>query len=759
MFEYLFKYPATVWQNAKLVFESRWPVEVLIALFAVGTVVLLVILFRQSIKASRKSVLAILQISLLLLGLTMLWRPALLTEQMVPGENTVSFLVDTSQSMSTQDVNGESRIRAAQSLLLNKNLNNSDWFESSFYSLSQNLSVLDPVDALTANDNQTALIDGVSNVLEGVGDSTLAAVVLLSDGANNVGSIDSDWWQQVKASGVPVHTVGFGQPVGQNDLELRDVFIDDIANVNSVMSARLHITHNGISAARIRVHQGSQLLLAQNIQLDLSLAESVHRIELNSGVEGVRELRFSLEALDDSAQPFAEENTANNVQTRVQHVMNKPKRILYVEGEPRWEYKFIRRALSEQGSVELVSLLRTSANKFFRQGVQNASELSEGFPLERDSLFAYDAIIIGSLDAAELSVEQQVNLRDFVSIRGGSLLMLAGRKGLSDGGWGRSVVASTLPSLLSPRADGSTYIRNRASVSITLQGERTPWLNLAEQADENKLAWLSLPELADWQSVGEVKPGASTLLELQTPRGREPLLLWPRYGQGSSAILASSGTWRWQMRMPSENLWHQQFWQQLLSQLVNTALPRVSIEIENQVVRDQNEINVTVNAREANFEPVLGGELQAVLVSPSGEQSSVSLSADVNTLGRFVASVATPEDGPYSIQLYAQPRGEAMADVQSFSAVRYFMKESGTAETFASSQQQGFLQRLASETGGQYLDASGLEADQLIDVLSLQNAGITREQYLPVWNMPLLFILLILGKLLEWWLRLRWKRL
>jgi len=111
----------------------------------------------------------------------------------------------------------------------------------------------------------------------------------------------------------------------------------------------------------------------------------------------------------------------------------------------------MRRALSSVSGLELVSLLRTSPNKLYRQGVKDASELQDGFPVTREALFAYDALIIGSLEAAYLSPEQQRNIQDFVRVRGGTLLMLAGKNGLADGGWARSPVAQALPAGLDGR--------------------------------------------------------------------------------------------------------------------------------------------------------------------------------------------------------------------------------------------------------------------------------------------------------------------
>jgi len=407
--------------------------------------------------------------------------------------------------------------------------------------------------------------------------------------------------------------------------------------------------------------------------------------------------------------------------------------------------------------IELVSLLRTSPNKFYRQGVNSAQELADGFPTSREVLFAYDAIIIGSLEAAELSSEQQANLRDFVSERGGSLLMLAGQHGLGDGGWGRSAVAAALPAKLNSNSNARDYERLRVTVQPTTQGLRTPWLRLDEDDAANADAWSQLPEVNDVQTIGVVKPGSTTLLSTNLDAQLTPLLVWHRYGQGQSFILGTSGTWRWQMGLPAENQWHEVFWQQLTSQLVAGSLPQLSIDDTKAVYRDTTDIPITVTARQADFQPLSDGELSVNVTTPSGQEILTSLIADIDQPGRFIGSIAATEDGPYAISMTAPMTGEAQAANEGSGVQKWLLKESGTAEQFDTGLHREFLQRISDATGGRYLDAA--DKDQLAQVLTLQNAGITREDRLPLWNMPALFLLLIIAKAIEWLLRLKWKRL
>jgi len=756
MFEFFLKYPSSTWRHADFVWTSGWPVAGLLLCLLIAIIIIGVTLFRQQLSAPKRFTLGMLQFVALALGLAMLWKPALRIELMQAGENSVAYLLDTSKSMLSDDGGNVSRIEDAASLLKDERLIKNDLFDASVYSVADNLTVLNlPLTDLAVSVENTgdrsAIATSLSDVLESVNDQALAAVVVLSDGADNASELSSEWWQVIKAAGVPVHTVGFGKTVVANDVELSDVFMDGQAGENTSVSARLRIVHNGHTTVRVRVEAGDELLHAQNLELDPAQSESTHSIEFSSGDAGVRDLQFSLSTSGDEA------NTINNAQQRILNVADNPKRVLYVEGEPRWEYKFIRRALHSFNDVEVVSLLRTSPNKFYRQGVQSAEELVDGFPKTREALFKYSAIIIGSLEAAELSTEQQANLRDFVSERGGSLLMIAGRQGLGDGGWGRSAVAAALPVKLTSKTNARDYERTRVSAQPTTQGLRTPWLRLATSDDENALVWSQLPELNDVQPVGDVKPGSTVLLATQTGARSSPLLVWHRYGQGQSYVLGTSGTWRWQMSLPAENQWHELFWQQLLSHLTAGSLPQLSVDNAQGVYRDTDNIPIAVTARAADFQPLESGELVVNVTTPSGLQKPVRLTADIDQPGRFVGSVEATEDGPYAVAVSSPNSGEAHLPATDLGIQRWWVKESGTAEQFDTGLHREFLQRVSAATGGRYLDAAN--KDELAEVLSSQNAGITREELLPLWNMPLLFVLMFVAKMVEWLLRLRWKRL
>jgi len=149
--------------------------------------------------------------------------------------------------------------------------------------------------------------------------------------------------------------------------------------------------------------------------------------------------------------------------TRLVDVSADKRRILYVEGEPRWEYKFIRRAEDGDHGIQIVSMLRTTENKIYRQGIADPSELADGFPAKAEDLFKYQAIIIGSVEAGYFTPVQQELLREFVDKRGGGLLFLGGRFALSEGGWPASSLADLFPTFLPRKRARSIAMPRRCS--------------------------------------------------------------------------------------------------------------------------------------------------------------------------------------------------------------------------------------------------------------------------------------------------------
>ena len=748
LFELLFKYSRATFDQGQFVFASGWPIWLLVAasLAAMLGVVYSLVLRRDSLTTGKLIALATIQVAMVTLVLFLFWQPALLSDRLRAEDNAVALLLDTSASMSYGEAE-ESRLQQAVVALNNGVLEElASSLETRLYAFAEDSTKIDSFELVPPPGTATHLGEAVLAVLREARSSALGAVVVISDGADNSDELDSAQFAEIASFGVPVHTVGVGRESIPEDIELQSVSMTTQVMAGSRVSSQLSIRHAGSGVARLKIYDGATILASEDLVLPNRDGVTTHWVDFDIGAAGVKDLSFVLDTV------AGERNTINNAQYRVLEVPEDRRSILYIEGEPRWEYKFIRRALEEDSPLSLASLLRTTPNKFYRQGIEGPNELENGFPQDRETLFSYDALIIGSYEAAALTPEQQENIRAFVSERGGSLLMLAGLRGLADGGWGNSVVAEALPALL-PNIEAATFNRWPAKAILTKEGEASLLTRLDSDRDANIARWAEMPDIADFQYLEDLKPGAVALLEADVQGTPHPLLVQQRYGLGNAYILATSGTWRWQMQLPSEDMRHETFWRQILHALASSAPHAVVVSAEQLFYGDENEVRLRAEVRDREFVPVANADVTLSVISAgSGAPDVLTMLPLPGEPGQYEVMIQATETGMYRFEAEASLGDDVLGSARF--AVR---RASGIAEHFQIQQNRFLLENLASLTGGQYFALDDLEA--LPEVIRFSDAGIIETEILDLWNMPIFFMLLILFKAGEWVLRLYWGRL
>ena len=746
VFEFLFKYPPTVFRKGDFVLASGWPVWLLI-LLVLGAGAGLAWHLRKHqgwLDGKRPFVVWGLQFASVALVLFLLWRPAISIQSLRSQQNVVAVVLDTSRSMALGE--GEkTRLQLAWEALDSGVIDElKEKFRVRLYAFSGGLHRLESLEKLPDAGNATRIGESVAAVLRESAALPLGAVVLLSDGADNTGAFDRGLMAEIRKRNVPVHTVGVGREEIPGDLELAEVTVPLRALPNSQLNAQVAIRHSGEDErkTRLTVRDGSTILGSKEITL--RRGENVHSasIDFNAGNAGIRYLKFAVEPAAD------EEITGNNSLSRVIDVPRGRRKILYIEGEPRWEYKFMRRAVFKDASVQLVTMLRTSPNKFYRQGVDTPEELEKGFPTAEDELFSYDALIIGSMEAGFFTPEQQEMIKQFVNRRGGTLLMLGGRNSLGDGGWGASKVAEVLPVAVSESTE-RTFFRETAEVSLTSQGRDSLICRFDEDPAKNLEKWKELPAIADYQRVGELKPAAVPLVNVSVEGKEVPLLVLQNYGRGKAIVLATGGTWRWKMGLPHDDTRHHVFWQQLLRSLVANSPGPVSISTNRRLYADDPTVKLRAEIRTKEFEFANNATVTALVTPESGDSHSVELYPSAEEEGVYEAQWTAAGTGAYRVETTAHLGEEVLG-----SEVIHFRREDGLAEDFHPEQNRELLERLAEQTGGRYWtldEIAGLPRE-----VRFSEAGITSREIMDLWDMPFFFLLLLGLRGGEWLLRRRW---
>jgi uncharacterized membrane protein len=739
LFEFFFKYPRELYARSSLIYTGPWPDWLWLALAAIAAGAIAWFLFTRRGSAGSAVLVAIglLQMAMVALVLWLLALPAIETEELREGENAVALVLDTSSSMALGE--GDTRIDAARRLLAQAVETTRELdFAVQRYEFDDEARPVENYTGSAALGLSSALGRSLKSVLQEARRSPLAGIIVASDGADTTGGLTTDELAELASFGVPVHTIAVGRVAIPDDLELTDVVLPAKVLPDSTVAARVSIRHDGAADTQLKVYSNDDLLASVPVTLAAGASNSSVMVDFELGAAGPHELEFIIDGVENELA------SGNNRRRSLIDVVDDTWRVLYFEGEPRWEYKFMRRAVNDDRDLRLESLLRVSPNKYYRQGIESPEQLEDGFPQTRAELYAYDALIIGSVEAATLTAEQQALVRDFVSERGGSLLMLGGRLGLGNGGWGQSLVADALPTRL-PATEVDSFRRVQTPIALSLQGAEDAMLRFSGDDDENRRLWAGLPAVADYQLVGELKPAAVPLLNADSGTELTPLLVVQNYGRGKTYVLATGGTWRWQMSLPVEDLRHEMFWRQLLRNLVSGTPTATSL---TATPLPGGGIGLRAEFRDAAFAPLGDIDASAVVAADDGDSWTVGLQASATEPGVYLGRIDPGRSGTFYAEAVAARSDEPVATARASLAY-----EAGQSEQFGIRSNRALLERLSAATGGRLLAPDELE--RLPDILRYSSAGITETEVRSIWDMPAAFLLLLLLKTGEWLLRRR----
>jgi uncharacterized membrane protein len=744
MFEILFKYPIGLFQKGHFVFLTPWPLWLMAAGILVAAGMLFWHIHRNHgmLSGARPIAIWLLETAMAALLLFVLWHPALSVATLKPQQNVIAVLVDNSRTMGIADTSG-TREAAAATVVKSLLPSLADRFQVRLYEFGKEPARIQDANQLTAAAPATRIGDTLESLLAESSSLPLGAVVLLSDGADNAGGIDLQTISAIRRQRIPVHTVGFGREHPQRDVEVADAIVPARALPQSKLTAEVTLQSYGLSGAKARlsIRDGAKALVAKEIELKPDGVLQTESLVFDCGAAGTKTLEIGVDPI------AGEENALNNKVTRLVNVEKAKPRILYIEGEPRWEYKFIRRALDDYPNIEIASMLRTTQNKIYRQGTTE-KELEDGFPSKAEDLFAYQGLIIGTVEASYFTATQQTLIHDFVDRRGGGVLFLGGRASLSDGGYQKSPLADLMPVALP--ANNGTFHRDFSGQELTAAGAQSIICRLDDDPARNVERWKKMPQLANYQEVGDAKPGATVLLNVVPPGHRpSPLLITENFGHGRTALFATGGSWRWKMWTDHADKTQPAFWQQIFRYLVTDTPGPVTATTPKSVLADDARVPIRVEVRDKEYKPVTNANVQARFMAPDGSSATVQLTPQPMEEGVYTTEWSAEKPGSYVAEIIAGRDQEPLG-----SDVLSFRREDGVAENFHTSQNRELLEKLSQQTGGRYYTPA--EASKLSKEISYSEAGITTRETRDLWDLPVVFLLLIAIRAAEWLLRRKW---
>lgn len=756
--EFLFKYRPIVFERGD--FGFGWPVPasvllpVALALVALGVWLYL----RPRIALSRRDrlVLAGLRGGLLAVVAFCLARPILSVSQAIPQRNVVGVVVDDSRSMRIPDHDGRPRGDFAVSMFggpdsaLFRAL--SERFQLRFFRTSGAGGRTNELGTVPLNGSRTHLASALLRAEEELAGAPVAGLVLLSDGADNSAEMPSatpmlEQLLALRARRIPVYGIGVGSERFARDIEVSRVDVPRTTLRESSLLVEVVVTQRGYSGAKVPVivEDSGRIVGSREVTLPRDGQAEVVRIRIPASEPGARLIRVRV-----PEQPN-EMVRENNERSTVVVVRDRREKILYLEGEPRFELKFIRRAVEQDDNLQVVTLLRSAKDKYYRLGVDDSLELAAGFPRTREELFQYRAVILGSVEASFFTVDQLRMLSDFVSVRGGGLLLLGGRRALAEGGYAGTALSDALPVELGPAPPSPDSGALTIAVRPTAAGTLHPATQLAPNDSATAALWGQMPPLTTVNEIGRPKPGATVLLEgmVDGERSARPVLVFQRFGRGKTIVFGVQDSWLWQMdaTVSVEDLSHETFWRQLLRWLVNDVPDRVEVLSTDEGAVDEG-IPVRVTVSDSAWIRANGASVRATVSAPDGNVSELTLGWATDRDGEYQATLVPAVNGVHEVRVTAVLGRDTIVGEPAFLRVA-----EPTAEYFGAQLRPAVMQQLAEETGGKYYPAA--EASRVTQDIVYTTSGITVVERLDLWDMPALFLLMLGLAAGEWLFRRR----
>jgi uncharacterized membrane protein len=755
IFEFLFKYKPLLFERGTIVFHPLWPSFVTWCLIAaaIAGAYLLYRRLRGVLSPSWCLGLSGLRAAAFLLVLLLFLQPALRLHSVIPQKNFVAVAYDLSKSMEVKDGSrGESRLSAEQNVLRSENnpllTELAAKFKLRFFSFSGAAERANGYEDNSRHGNYTDLERTINQVANELAAVPIAGIILITDGADNHSANLEAAAVQFRLRNIPIYTIGIGSGDISRDVEILRVSAPKKLLKDTIVEAEVVIRSAGFSGKRARLlpYDEGRQIQSQEIILGRDGEVKTYKVNFSCQSAGPRVFKFRVE-------PFPGEIISeNNDQTVLVRVEDEQPRILYVEGEPRWEYGFLRRAILLDKNLRLVTLLRQADGKFLRQGIESTSTLEKGFPGDKAELFQYKAIVMGSVEASFFTFDQLRMISDFAGQRGGGFLMLGGKNSFGQGGYINTPLEDLLPVNLGSNASGVPPFQDlEYKVRLTPYGFQHPITRLSLAEDQNRKRWESAPALVGFNPTLGPKPGATVLAQGSAPdsRGQSPVILaFQRFGKGRSVAFATASSWRWRMGQEHTNNFHELFWKQMLRWLIADAPDPVSITTEKPSYSLDDSAVIRAEVNDASFMPLNDARLDARIKAPSGQISTLPLAWDAEKDGAYSAAYKPQEEGIYEISTEAFRGNNSLGASKSNFQVAESMEEFHNA-----AMNSGLLKRLSSATGGRYYTPDNLRT--LASDISFIDKGASRIEDKDLWDMPFLFLLLMGLISTEWILRKR----
>jgi len=588
----------------------------------------------------------------------------------------------------------------------------------------------------------TQLGSAIQDAVDRYSGQPIAGVVVLTDGASNAGVDPLEVAGRMRERGVPIYPVGIGLPAG-DDVRLQGLVVQEVAFAGDMVPVRAHIISSGFENR------------AAELTAMIDGIEVVRKTIILTGRQQFEELSFQASRtrgtrnLEVAVSPLpGEARTDNNRLQQTIRIVDDKIKVLYIEGSPRWEYRYLRAILKRDPRLD-VMFINTEGD---RDLARASKEYIARFPEDRDEAFKWDLVILGDVRRDVFNSLQLDLMAELVREHGSSFIMLAGHKH-SPSEYAETPVGAMLPVVAE---EGKWQdVPDDVFPELTPEGLQSMVMLLDPSETENQKVWAKVKPLVSAAPLVGAKSGARTLAQLSnsTERGQSyPLIAWHRYGSGKVLYVGTDRLW--QLRARTGDKYHSRFWGQAVQFLTLSRLlgdnKRVRLDADRTIVGAGEPVQLYANVLNEAYEPAIGPayrvEVQRVKADgdTDGNPDTVQLQPLSGMPGLYHGLYMPRTEGHYQVHPVGDDRNAANGlELESVSQ---------TTEQLETRMQEGLLRKMALMSGGQYLSIS--ELPKLAGALHGETRTATVHKQVQLWDawlVPILFLGLVA---IEW----AWRR-
>ncbi|NQU09211.1 hypothetical protein HQ590_00350 [bacterium] len=579
----------------------------------------------------------------------------------------------------------------------------------------------------------TYLGEALARVLDDTGGRQVAGLVVVTDGQNTGGMLPVEVAPKAAMLNIPI----FAVPPGGYAI-LRDVSVVDVTAPGQVsLGDRARVTATLEShdldgkLARVQLLDGDTELDVKEIALKGSERQQVD-LSFEASRPGTRYLTVQVAPLPDESA----ELQSNNADSALVRVSREKLRLLYVEGLPRWDFRFLKNALRrDHGFAGLQSsvvdlLLEAELRR------RPADEQAQALPVTAEELARYHTILLGDVSPRLLTPPFISALVQAVRERGLGLVVLAGPRYMPHA-YGEDLL-DLLPVRLHRQAAGLQAPAYRPFRSeLTPAGMLHDAMRLDDDPDRNQALWARMPPFYWCAAAESPAPGATVLAWNSSVGAREgalPLVVHHFAGEGRVVFIGTDSTWAW--RQNAGDRFFYKFWGQMLRFVARRDPDQrtSSLEVRPVRIRPQQTAEIELLAFDADGAPRTDRSL-TVSVFSGKTAEPVRLRADPAQKGRYTGSFTPEAAGKYRLLF---DTGGMLAPVE----VKLRVIE-GSEELRLPNVNRAVLEQLASSSGGgQVVELTDL--DTIPSQLKGENHYLDVRREASLWDNWLMLVLLVL---------------